>query len=148
MKNNKYIITAIGFLSGMVFGIATIGFFSFSNGPASPVPAGGVVPITAAEARNYYSRYISEAGSFNQVLKGFTIDKAQLEAMNNIAKENPALTVFRIYMGKDNNSRKIGIVVGVDEKGLDAVKNTIYNTDSQNLSPCPPVCDLNSPIAN
>ena len=71
----------------------------------------------------------------------------QLVAMNSLAKENSALTGFRIYYGKDNNARKIGIVVGVDNMGKDAVKNTIFNTDAPVSSPCPPICDTSSPIS-
>ena len=86
------------------------------------------------------------AAPFNQVIKGFTVDKPQLDAMNSIAKENQDLTGFRIYFGKDNNGKKIGIVVGVDSSGKDALKNTIFSTDSPISSPCPPICDVSSPI--
>jgi hypothetical protein len=146
MKTNKYIFTALGFATGLVSGISIIALLSFANAPVTPPPAGGNVPVSAAVAHTYLTNYLSGAASFNQVIKGFTVDKAQLDAMNSIARENSLLTGFRIYLGKDNNSKKIGIVVGVDNTGKDAVKNTIFNTDSQNLSPCPPVCDVTSPI--
>jgi hypothetical protein len=148
MKTNKYFLTVLGFFSGMAVGISIIGLFAFSSGPASPVPPAGILPITAAEAHGYFNKYMTDAVAFNQVIKGFTIDKSQLEAMNNIAKENANLAGFRIYMGKNNNSAKIGIVVGVDLAGKDALKNTIYNTESRNLSPCPPICDNSSAISN
>jgi hypothetical protein len=105
-----------------------------------------LVPISAADAHACLTRYTANAVSFNQVIKGFTLDKSQIEAMNSISKENPNLSGFRIYMGVDKSSRKIGIVVGVDNTGKDAVKNTIYTTDLKNLSPCPPICDASSPI--
>ncbi|MEI7895525.1 MAG: hypothetical protein WCJ26_00710 [bacterium] len=144
MKTKKYFFTALVFLTGMVSGISIIGFMSFTSAPAMPSP--GITPLTSAVAHSYFNNYLSGATAYNQVIKGFTIDKAQLSAMNSIAAENASLTGFRIYMGKDNNSNRIGIVVGIDNAGNDAVGNTIYSTDTQSLSPCPPVCDVNSPI--
>jgi hypothetical protein len=130
----------------MAIGVSVIGLYSFTSGPVSPAPAAGITPVTSTVAHGFFNNYIATATSFNQVIKGFTIDKAQLDAMNTIAKENSGLTGFRIYLGKDNNARNIGIVVGVDYLGMDAVKNTIFITDSQRLSPCPPICDVSSPI--
>jgi hypothetical protein len=146
MKTNKYFFTALGFLTGLVLGISIIGSLAFTYGPGSSASGSSIVPITATDAHLYFGKYLSGAVSLNQVIKGFTIDKSQLEAMNSIAKENADLTGFRIYMGKDNTSRKIGIVVGVDAAGNDAVKNTIFSTDAPKLSPCPPICDISSPI--
>ena len=145
MKTNKYFLTVIGFLSGIVFTISFMGLFAFSSGPGSPAPVGGNVPVSAAVANGYFKNYMASAVSVNQVIKGFTVDKNQLEAMNNIAKENTTLQGFRIYMGRDNNANPVSIVVGIDGKGLDAVNNTIYNTNSPG-NPCPPVCDVASPI--
>jgi hypothetical protein len=144
MKTNKYFFTAMGFLTGTIFGITVFVFLSFTSGPAAPGAA--MVSITPTQAHSYFSNYLSSAVTFNQVIKGFTIDKAQLEAMNSISGENPGLTAFRIYFGKDNNARNIAIVVGVDLNGKDAVKNTVFTTDSQKVSPCPPICDVSSPI--
>ncbi len=146
MKTNKIFFTAFGFIAGMVCGISMIGILAFKNGQTNSDPTPGVTPIAASDAHNYCKNFQSGAVPLNLVIKGFSIDKSQLDAMNNIIRENPALTGFRIYLGKDNTAKKIGIVVGVDNAGLDAVKNTIYNTDAKNLSPCPPICDNNSPI--
>jgi hypothetical protein len=146
MKTNKYFFTGLGFLTGLALGISLVGLLAFKNGPGPQASGSNVTPITAVDAHLYFSKYMSGAVSLNKVVKGFTIDKSQLEAMNSISKENAYLTGFRIYMGKDNSSRKIGIVVGVDNLGLDAVKNTIFYTDAPNLSPCPPICDDTSPI--
>jgi hypothetical protein len=146
MKTNKTFFTVLGFLTGMVFGVSIVGLLAFTNAQTSTAPAGGLVPISAADAHACLTRYSANAVSFNQVIKGFTLDKSQIEAMNSISRENPDLSGFRIYMGVDKSSRKIGIVVGVDNTGKDAVKNTIYTTDLKNLSPCPPICDASSPI--
>jgi hypothetical protein len=146
MKTNKFVLTAIGFLTGIVLGISAMGLFAFAKGPVSSGTGTGVTSITAAQANSYFKNYISGAQSYNQVIKGFMVDRNQLNAMNNLVTENSGLTGFRIYMGIDNNSRKIGIVVGIDSNGKDAVNNTIYNTDSPNNNPCPPLCDSNSPV--
>jgi hypothetical protein len=145
MKTNKYFLTVIGFFSGVVLTISFMGLFAFSSGPGSSAPGGGNVPVSATVANGYFKNYMASALSVNQVIRGFTVDKNQLEAMNNLAKENTTLQGFRIYMGKDNNAQSISIVVGVDSRGMDAVNNTIYNTNSPG-NPCPPVCDVSSPI--
>jgi len=145
MKTNKYFLTALGFFSGVVLTISVMGLFAFSNAPGSAGPGGEITPVSSTVANGYFKNYMAGAVSVNQVIKGFTVYKAQLDAMNNIAKENPNLPGFRIYMGRDNNANLVSIVVGVDSKGLDAVKNTIYNTFAPG-NPCPPVCDVQSPI--
>ena len=146
MKTNKNIFSVLGFMSGILLGFSVLGLFSFSNGPGSAGSGPGIVPISAAEAKIFLHNYMSDATAINEVIKGFTIDKAQLEAMNAISKENPNLAGFRVYLGKDNSSRMIGIVVGIDNDGKDAVNGKVYNTDRGVLSPCPPVCDVSSSI--
>lgn len=146
MKTNKYILTAAGFFSGIALTVSIMALYSFTGAPEPAGPPTGIIPVSATVANAYYKNYMAGAVSVNQVVKGFTVDKSQVDAMNSIARENPVLTKFRIYMGKDNNGRLVSIVVGVDGRGLDAVGNTIYNTDAPG-NPCPPVCDAESPIA-
>ena len=144
MKTNKFYFTAAGFLAGIVSGISIIGLLAFTNNSASPGPGNSAIPATVANT--YFKNYMAGATVYNQVIKGFTIDKTQLDAMNSIAAENSLLTGFRIYFGKDNNAQKIAIVVGIDASGRDAVTNTIYNSMATSNNPCPPICDVNSPI--
>jgi hypothetical protein len=146
MKAKKYFLTATGFFAGMIAGVSLIGLVAFSGGPSASAPGSGVASITLDVARSYFAKYMADAAPLNAPVKGFTIDKAQLDAMNLLIKENADLAGFRIYMGKDNTAKKIGIVVGVDAAGKDATKNTIYGTDSQQMSPCPLICDVTSPI--
>jgi hypothetical protein len=148
MKTNKCFVPALGFFAGLVVGISIIGLLAFTNAPVRPAPGAGIIVITVAEAHGFVNNYLKDAAPINQVVKGFTIDKAQLAAMKSLSEENPALTGFRIYFGKDNSAKRVGIVVGVDNAGKDAVTGSILNTESQNLSPCPPVCDVNSPIVH
>lgn len=147
MKSRKYFFPLMGFVAGVLAGLSIFGLFAFASAPAGPAGS-GIVAISKTQAQAYVSNYLSKALPTNAVIKGFTIDKQQVEAMNNIARENPALTGFRIYMGKDNNSAMVGIVVGVDNTGQESLTNTIYSTDSKTLSPCPPICDTQSPIGN
>ena len=145
MKTNKKFFAAAIFLTGLVLGISIMGVLAFTSGPGAPAPGTGTNPVSPTDANLYFKNYLAGAASFNQVIKGFTIDKTQLNAMNSIAAENSNLTGFRIYMGKDNKSLNIAIIVGVNSNGKDAVNNTIYKTDTQtNL--CPPVCDAGSQI--
>ena len=137
---------ALVFFTGLVSGIAIISLMAFTSEPAAPAPGGGISPLTSADAHTFVTNYLSAAVPFNQVIKGFTIDKSQLDAMNAISRENAALTGFRVYLGKDNSAKTVGIVVGIDDTGKDAIKNTIFSTESRSLSPCPPICDVSSPI--
>jgi hypothetical protein len=147
MKSNKYFFPGLGFAAGILFGFAIIALYSFTSGPAS-AGGGAIVPISAADAKTYVSNYMSDATAVNDIIKGFTIARGQLDAMNAIAKENPGVAGFRVYLGKDNEARNVGIVIGIDGQGKDALNGKVYNTDAGSLSPCPPVCDVSSPIAN
>ena len=146
MKRNKFFYSSFGFFTGMVAGISIFGLLAFAHAPAEPAPPIGIVTITPTLAHTYFKNYMADALPLNQVIKGFTVDKAQLNAMNNLSKENADLSGFRIYFGKDVNAKRVGIVVGVDALGKDAVKNSIYSTDAPISSPCPPICDVSSPI--
>ena len=145
MKTNKLVITALGFFGGIIFTVSMMGIYAFSEAPAAAAPGGTLGTVSASVANTYFKKYIAGAITYNQVIKGFAVDKSQLDAMNNIAKENAGLVGFRIYFGKDNDLKPVSIVVGVDAKGLDAVTNTIYTTNAPG-SPCPTVCDNQSPI--
>jgi hypothetical protein len=146
MKTNRFFLSALVFLTGMVSGVSIIGLLAFTNGASAPAPAVPIVAVSAAEAHGYFTNYMSGATAMNQVIKGFTVDKAQLDAMNSISAANPGLTSFRIYFGRDSRANKVGIVVGVDDAGRDAVNGTIYSTEAPKSSPCPPICDTSSPI--
>jgi hypothetical protein len=146
MKMNKFAFTALGFVSGIISGITIFALVAFTSSPPSAPTGGPITPISATTANQYFKNYNSTATSFNNVLKGFTLDKSNLDAMNNIFQQNSALAGFRIYFGKDNSSNNVAIVVGVTTSGTDAVTNLIYSFTSQNTNACPPVCDNNSPI--
>ena len=145
MKTNKKFFTAAVFFTGLVLGISIMGLLAFTSAPSTPAPGPAINPVSSTDANLYFKNYLAGAATFNQVIKGFTIDKTQLNAMNIIAAENSTLTGFRIYMGKDNKSLNIAIIVGINSNGKDAVTNTIYKTDAPG-NPCPPVCDATSPI--
>jgi hypothetical protein len=146
MKSKKYYSTLAGFMAGALLGLSVAGFLSFTSGPAAPGGEQGITPVTAVTANGYVRTYTTGALPLNKVLKGFTVDRLQLQAMNTIAAENTALTGYRIYLGKDAAGKPLTIVVGVDNLGKDAVKNSIFATDARQASPCPPVCDVSSPI--
>jgi len=130
----------------MALGISILFLSGFNSNPVMPPPAGSVNPISVPDANAAVRKQLAVAKPLNAVLIGFSVDKAQVEAMNNLIKENPSLEAFRIYKGIDNNSKTIAIVVGVDLAGKDAVKNTVYATESKAADPCPPLCDQSSPI--
>jgi hypothetical protein len=146
MKKNKIAGTTLSFVFGAIIGVSLFALFSFTRTTAPAEPQSSVTVITAADAHALLNRYLMTAPASTTPIKGFYLDLQQLDAMNRLVKENPALAGFRLYLGKAVNDIPVGIVVGVDNKGSDATTNSIYKTDSQKSGPCPTICDQNSPI--
>ena len=146
MKKNKIALISVTFILGAVFGISLIAVLSFAN-PDNP-PSPGPIPsiITPADANHYFLNYYAHADSIPGKLKGFTVDRLQLEAMNNLVANDRNLVGFRLYMGKSDIAEKISIVVGLTSVSSDATVGRIYKTESRNSGPCPTLCDVNSPI--
>jgi hypothetical protein len=146
MKKDKIALATIPFIIGTIFGISVFAVLSFTRDNAPDNPPQQVSSITATDANALVKRYLSSAVPLTTPVKGFYINLQQLDAMNRLAIVYPSLAGFRVYMGKTNDDIQVGIVVGVDNKGLDAISNGIYRTDTQKPGPCPPFCDTNSPI--
>lgn len=149
MKRNTFWVLSLGFLTGGAAVLSLLALLSFSvvsGSPAGAAPGGDFVPVPAATAGVYVKNYVAGAVPVEAPVKGFTIDKAQYNAMMALDRENAALAGFRIYLGKNGEGRPVAIVVGVEGSGLDAVKNSVFSTDSWKTGPCPPVCDVASPI--
>jgi len=144
MKSKISYHNVSGFAAGLILGIIVTAMVAFTNNPAGP--ASGTTPVSLTTANTYIKNYMNGATVYNQVMKGYAIDRSQLDAMNSILSENAALTGFRMYKAKDNNGQKIIVVVGVTSTGKDAVGNTMYTTQSVINDPCPPVCDMSSTI--
>ena len=142
MKNTYFLIV------GIIIGISIMTLLSFTKNENKVSLRTGITTISSSQANTYFRNYMSSSTSFNSVIKGYTIDKNQLDAMTLLSIENRNLTGFRIYNGKDENSSRMSIVVGIDSEGKDAIGSSIYNTDSPNAQPCPTLCDLTSPIIN
>jgi hypothetical protein len=140
MIKKSAIQVSIAFASGILIGVASLALLSFSFQPSvSPTPV-EVEKLSVTQANSYLKNYLKTAQTINSPLKAMLIDKDQLIVMNRLINENPSLAGFRIYMGKDENSAKVGMVVGVNNNGND-LTSTIYRSNGTNLSPCPPICD-------
>jgi hypothetical protein len=144
MKNNSKPVM-IAFVSGLLLGTFVLGLLSFSASPTIPVTLPGASKISIQDARMFFNSYYQKAVPSNERIKGFAVNKEQLSAMNSLSSENPSLNGFRVYMGLDNNSAGVGIVVGIDNTGKDNM-NSIYKTSSGGSGPCPTICDLSSSI--
>lgn len=144
MKNNKLFLTSISLSIGIFIGIAIMALYSFSSGKDF-TSREGIAPISTSQANTYFKNYMATAENYNNVIKGFMVERTQLDAMNMLSNENKELSGFRIYNGKDGNT-KLSMIVGVDAQGKDAVSSNIYNMESPNSQPCPTICDLTSPI--
>lgn len=145
MKKNQFTLMAVTFVSGIIIGMSAITLFSFTS--RSPVPASlsAVSKISVTDAKVLFKTYYDKTPPVNAVVKGFSITKEHLAALNNLSNENPALTVFRIYMGYDASAGNVGLVVGVNGSGQD-ITTSIYRAAAGGSGPCPTVCDANSPI--
>lgn len=148
MNTRKYFYIVIGFATGAIFSLSLLGLFAFTSGPNMPGAPAGLVKITKDQAQTFVNNYLTDAAPIAEPVKGFTLQRAQLDAMNKLVQENSALTGFRIYLGKDANAAGVGIVVGLDKSGSDALSGSIYSTDGSGVSPCPPICDATSPIGS
>jgi len=146
MKNKKIIWTALPFLAGAIFGISLLGLLSFTGQSKLQGADPAITRITVADAHTYFQNYFKKATPYTSIMKGFTIDKAGLTAMNTILGATPSAAGFRVYFGTDASGAGLWIICGVDSNGSDMTGN-IYGTNTHPPSPCPPNCDLNSPIS-
>jgi hypothetical protein len=145
MNKNSFSIISIAFVSGIIIGTLALGLLSFTWAGNVPDPLGTISKISVQDAQTFSRRYITSAVPVNGVIKGFALNKEQLEACDRLLNENPSLTSFRIYMGQDNSSATVGIVVGIDAGGKDNL-SSIYRTSGSSSGPCPTVCDQTSNI--
>jgi hypothetical protein len=137
----KSIVSVVTFVSGVILGVGALVLLSFTG----VVTSQGISKISIQEAQANFNRYYQTATPTNQVIKGFAINKDQLDAMNRLSVENPNLAGFRLYMGLDNNSAAMGIIVGIDNTGKDNTAS-IYKASASVSGPCPTICDQSSSI--
>ena len=144
MKNKKILWTALPFLAGAIFGIFILGLFSFTSPSKSPAPNPAIARISVADANVYFKNYYRSATPYTSTMKGFNVALEELTVMNSILAADPTVAGFRCYFGT-NAGASIMIICGVDAHGSDMTGN-IYSSTATNIGPCPPICDLTSPI--
>jgi hypothetical protein len=99
--------------------------------------------ITEGEANTQFHKYMENPDTVG-ILKGFTINMAQYNAMGQILSADTTVNGFRIYMGADSlTANRLMMVVGT---GSPDKTSTIYETEAAESGPCPYVCDDASPI--
>ena len=133
------------FVTGFVVGALSFGLLAFTTIFTSPGSVATISKISAPDAQASFKRYMTGSIPLNAIFKGFSVNRDQLSSMNSLIAENPSLAGFRIYMGVDNTSTPVGIVVGIDNAGKDNT-NSIYKTSSGSSGPCPTICDQTSTI--
>lgn len=149
MKKKQFTLMAVTFIAGIIIGVATLGLYSFTTTGAPPQTAMSLSSkITVKDAQYYLKNYASQASPINSIVKGFALNKEQVAAINQLAKENTSLTGFRVYLGFDDNASGVGIIVGINSSGQD-VTTSIYKSSLKSSGPCPTICDgASSLIAN
>ncbi len=145
MRKNQFTLISFTFIAGLFLAATIIGLVAFTNPSPSTPSSTGVSKVTLQQATTLARSYTSTATTVNAVVKGFVLTRDQLSALNLLANENQALSLFRIYSGTDANGNRVGVVLGVDAQGSDITSGSIYMANGAS-SPCPPVCDANSPI--
>jgi hypothetical protein len=102
----------------------------------------GIRKISVPTANSFFKNYLESPTSVDTLI-AFTINAEQYNSMVMIAKSDPTVHGFRIYMGIDSVKTPVMMVVGTGsgDKG-----NPVYGTSSLNSGPCPRVCDRTSPI--
>jgi hypothetical protein len=146
MKNKKFLWTALPFLAGTIFGISLLGLLSFTGHSKSPGPEPAIARISVTDAHTCFQNYYKNASPYSSKMKGFTIDKAELTAMNAILGVAPSAAGFRIYFGTDASGTGLAIICGIDANGSD-MTGSIYSAPTSNVGPCPTLCDAGSPIS-
>jgi len=136
---------AVTLISGIILGISITGLFSFTNAVSVPLSLPAVSKISVQQANTFFKNYYNSATPSNSIFQGFALNRDQLSALNNLLTENPSLSGFRIYMGSDNSTGSVGIVVGINNSGKD-VTASIYQTIAGGSGPCPTICDASSNI--
>lgn len=145
MKKNRHSLFT-GFFAGLLAGASLLSILAFANRQQSPSNAEGFELITSAQAETQIHDYRKDATPVNQVIKGFVINKSQFEAMEFLTIENPSLSGFRIYFGKDSTGTSTAIVLGVDANGKDHIKGSLFTTSALTAGLCPRLCDTESPF--
>jgi hypothetical protein len=100
-------------------------------------PGAGDHRITAAEAAALTRRHREGPGG-----KGpgaFTFGRAAFDAL--LAQEG--CVGIRIYLGRGEDGATTLVMVGTDASGADLAEGEVMNR----VLPCPPFCDLASPLA-
>jgi hypothetical protein len=147
MKNNRFIMHTLTFVSGVIIGGAIFGILWFANGCSGSVSAASPSPISLKDARDMYHNYLNKDKTPMMVgrdtIKAVTIDRNQLAAIEDLLN-NQNLAACRVYIGLDANSQRVGIVLGVYSDGRDATTLNIYSTGVGKAGPCPPICDRGS----
>ena len=136
----------VAFIIGAISTVSFLSLVSFTGMSVPPSKSGAAAAISASDANLLLKEYLKTAGTPALPVKGVFLDRKELEALNQLAGENPGLAGFRIYFGKEKTGLLVGIVVGVDANYADVAGSNIYKTDSPKTGPCPTVCDKSSPI--
>lgn len=142
-----FIITAIIFIVGIVIGNFIPKLFPSPPNNNIVLPK-GVEEISPVTANKLFRDYYKGATADSQPFAGFLLKKEQLDVLNILLKKNLALSGFRIYMSNDSSGLERRILVGcktVGDKQIDdatIIFKTIYGASD----PCPPICDMDSPI--
>ena len=139
-------MVSVAFILGAISVVSFLALVSFTGMNFPPANPLGSTAISSANANILLKEYLKSADSPASPIKGVYLDKRELDAMNQLAGENPGLSGFRIYFGKESTGVMVGVVVGVDANYNDVVTGNIYKTDSPKAGPCPTICDKTSPI--
>ncbi len=109
-----------------------------------------IISLSAGQAlrQNYRRNSLYNIKVGTTVINAIAIDMDMLTAMNNLLSSHPdqGLAGFRVYVGLNSNNQKVGILVGLNADGTDATSLELYSTIWNNSGPCPPFCDMPSPI--
>jgi hypothetical protein len=147
MKNSRFTLMIVIFISGITLGFIVPRLFPIINTISLTLPK-GVEEISVAKANDLFLRYLKTATIQQKPFKGFMIKKEQLEVLNHLFKRDPSLSGFRVYMAEDSLTYERRILVGCRTKAGKEIDDTtiILKTIYGGADPCPPICDVDSPI--
>ncbi len=141
MKSRNSGKTVLTFMLGAIMGISLFVSYSFISGAPRPATTGELSQVNATEAQQLRDAYVGKAQPMNDIFRGFTVNKDQLDAMNLLIGENSELAGFRVYMGEDAENRAKMVVYGVNQSESIDMSTTIYVTEPNTSGPCPTLCE-------
>ncbi len=145
MKSKSTIIVIVFVIGSLVGGAFTSIFLCHCADKMVAYPP-AYEKLSIAKANGYFKNYFSSPLSVKD-MKGFMVSRDCFQKMKDLDEAiHGNSDGYRLYFGNDGRIDVVMIVPTIN--GYDQAKNNlIFSLNRKGTSPCPNVCDEESPIA-